>query len=269
MATPWSSSTAYSPNAVVSYKGLDYIRSKYPPTATTGTAPNVETSVDPNNDTIRTWSLNTPLFDPSPLLKLYFRTAYPSLDSKGEPEFAYSGGQFLQMNAYDYDPLNPPEQYFGTSSEYDQYKNNESPTPDSPVCPANECGVAMQQGGEGTIYVTANPTSSGKTRYIYVTFNHPLYFRRTITVMTRITVRTINKNPPNGPPDPEVVTEDLKYTTYFPDDRNYCSDLLSSNYFVPANAAFSIVVPNDVNNDDVKITYDFTGLAVVGVSAGD
>jgi hypothetical protein len=260
MATPWSNSTSYSPGAVVSYKGLEYIRSQYPDTATSGTAPNVETSVDPNGDTIRTWRLNTPLNNPSPLLTLYFRTQYPPVEDDGDFAYSFPGGQSFQVNAYDYDPFAPPDQYsIGSSSEWDQA------TGSTPVCAANSCGVAMQQSPESIIYVQANGLGATRTKYIYLTFNHPLYFRRTITVMTIIQVTTTPKDPPGSP----TTTYQITNTPVIPDDRSYCSDSLESSYYVPANSVFSVTVPEDEDGEEFSVEYAFGGAAVVGVSAGD
>ena len=70
MATPWSSSTAYSPGNIVLYNGLEYIRSCFPGTPTTGTPPTDEMSTDTYGTDIRTWTLYYQSYRQSGFFKL-------------------------------------------------------------------------------------------------------------------------------------------------------------------------------------------------------
>ena len=99
-----------------------------------------------------------------------------------------------------------------------------------------------------------HPTAP-RTYYIFVLFNHPLYFRRTITVWTQI-MKTVTVFDPFE----QTITYENTYTPYVPDDRNYCSLFLMdyASYLVPANAAFEIVVPPDVVTETGGTTYQFT-----------
>lgn len=265
MATPWNSATAYSPGAVVSYNGLEYVRSKFPVTATSGTPPNEEMSVDTYGVDIRTWTLNFQLpaflrFDTQ-----YFRTAIPPLDEDLQPTYFFAGEELLTANAYDGVPsIYGP----GCTAEFDQFRNNPGTIPDSPVCPSGECGVAMFQFGfppKIETFITSGGDGN-RTKYIFVVFNHPLYFRRSLTIATVI-VKQVTPPFPDPVPPPVV---DINYTNYVPDDRNYCDvDSLNNDYVIPANAAFSVVVPINTNNGGTVTTYTFGGAGLVSIEGGD
>lgn len=261
MADAWNPATAYSPGAIVTYNGQTYYRSQFPPTPTTGTPPNVELSVDTEGDSIRTWTLYVPGYNgyQPKFQTTYFRIIEPPLSSEtGLPDFGYSGSQFAKDNAYG--TIGDVLGYtFGTTQEMDQFKANPSPTPDSPVCPAEYCGLAMQQWGEaGFVGCGVDSTQDSvnpRKYYIYVLFNHPLYFRRTITVVTQIIKSVTVYDPPST-----TITYENTYTPYAPDDRNYVSFTTVSygSYLVPANAAFDIVVPPDVVTETGGTTYQFS-----------
>lgn len=272
MADAWNPATAYSPGAIVTYNGQLYYRSQYPPTPTTGTPPNQEMNVDTDGDPIRTWTLYVggytnyaPTFHTT-----YFRIIEPPLSSEtGLPDFGFSGQQFLKSNAYGRigDVLGLE---YGITEEMDQAKTNPSPTPDSPVCPAEYCGVAMQQFGESG-YVACGVESSPhptipRKYYIYVLFNHPLYFRRTITVVTQIkkTVTVFD-------PFESTVTYENTYTPYAPEDKNYVSlsTVQYGSYLVPDNAAFEITVPPDVVTETGSTTYQFVARGFSEASPND
>lgn len=270
MADPWEPSTAYPPGSVVSYNGLIYIRSQYPATATTGTPPNQEMSVDDKETPIRTWTIKDDeyaVYHPKFATK-YFRLIEPPLSSTdGLPEFQYSGEQFNEGNAYA--PIGDGVNTYGLTVEIDQAKNNTPPTPDAPVCPAESCGVAMQQFSEDNGIVFCGAADSGdasnpRKYYIFVLFNHPLYFRRTITVVTQIR-RVITVNDPFS----QEVTYLNSYTAYVPDDRNYVSVFLNSDYFVPANAAFEVIVPEDESSPEGSTVYTFSARGVQEVTPND
>lgn len=272
MADPWNNATAYSPGALVSYNGRDYLRSQYPPTPTTGTPPNEEMGTDDKGVAIRTWTIYTPGYDAyGPTFNTtYFRIIQPTYSSDSEqPDFQYAGMTAYAENAYG--TIGDPMAFvYGTTVEMDQAKANPAPTPDSPVCPADKCGVAMQQFAEtGQIFIGADSTpdaTNPRKYYIYVVFNHPLYFRRTITVLTRIQKTVTVYDSPDAP----VVTYLDTYTLYVPDDRNYCSIFnLSGDYFVPANAAFEIIVPEDEFSSTGSTTYVFTSRGVVDATSND
>jgi hypothetical protein len=75
MADPWNNATSYSPGATVSYNGLVYYRSQYPPTPTSGTPPNVETGTDDKGDQAKT-KLNI-----KPPLKIVPKAAFVGKES--------------------------------------------------------------------------------------------------------------------------------------------------------------------------------------------
>lgn len=228
---------------------------------------------DDKGDAVRTWMIYTPGYDAygTTFNTTYFRLIEPTYSSSSEdPDFQYAGMTAYAENAYA--TIGDPMTYvYGTTIEMDQFKANTAPTPDSPVCPAEKCGVGMQQKAEsnGQILIGAESTpdaTNPRKYYIYVLFNHPLYFRRTITVLTRI-LKTVTVY---DPPDPPVVTYLDTYTPYVPDDRNYCSFApLSGDYFVPANAAFEIIVPEDEFSSTGSTTYVFVARGVVDVTSND
>jgi hypothetical protein len=200
----------------------------------------------------------------------YFRLVQPPIDPEtGLFEFQYSGDQFEATNAYA--PIGDPIAFtYGKTVEVDQFKANTAPTPDSPVCPAESCGVGMQQFAEtGQILIGADSTpdpDNDRKYYIYVTFNHPLYFRRTITVTTVVQKTVVDTESPT----PVVVTYIATQTPYTPTDKNYCSyTFLTGDYFVPANAAFDIIVPEQVITPTGGTTYEFFSRFVSDVTPND
>lgn len=265
MADEWNPGTSYSPGAVVTYRGYVYERSAYPPTATSATPPNQEMSVDSKGVAIRTWTIQIPAGASASarFVTAYFRLIEPPFNSTSPTaEFSYSGPQFLEGNAY-----GTFGDTIGTTVEIDQAKTNPSPIPDSPVCPANLCGVALQQGAEGVVQcdvAAQGDTTDPLKYYIYVLFNHPLYFRRSISVLTRI-LRIVTVY------DPPSVTETYENTITMvtPTDKNYCSIGTGGSYYVPANAAFDITVPADVITDSGSTVYVFAGAALSQVEAND
>lgn len=259
MADAWNAATSYSPNAVVTYNGQTYIRSQYPAAPTAGTPPNVETGVDGNGDEIRTWTLYVEGYTgyQPKFLTSYFRIIEPPINSEtGYYDFLYSGDQFYGFNAYA--PIGDPSTYIhGGTVEIDQFKTNPSGGPDSPVCPKEYCGVAMQQlqeGGEVACGVTSRTDDTNPLKkYIFVLFNHPLYFRRTIKVFTQI-VKTVTVYDPAS----STTTYENTFTTYLPDDRNYCTFTPLTSYYIPDNAAFVVTVPPNVYSSSGSTEYAFT-----------
>lgn len=112
---------------------------------------------------------------------------------------------------------------------------------------------------------TAHPTIP-RNYYIFVLFNHPLYFRRTITVVTQI-IKTVTIYEPFE----QTVTYENTYTPYMPDDRNYCTltGMDYGSYLVAANAAFTIVVPEDDFSDTGSTTYQFVARGFHEASPND
>lgn len=266
MAAEWDPGISYAPGASVTYRGLPYYRSQYPATATTGTPPNSEMSVDSKGTAVRTWMLflgSYSSYAPR-FASTYFRLIEPTFNSTdASAEFQYSGAQFEEGNAYS--PIGDPAgTVYGITVEMDQAKTNPSPTPASPVCPADKCGVAFQNGQEQGLVQCSVDSQGDATNprkyYIFVHFNHPLYFRRTITVITRVLMTETLGDPP-------VTTETYlnTYTNVTPTDNNYCSSALSGSYFVPANAAFEILVPDDT----ATATYAFAQRGLSDVTAND
>jgi hypothetical protein len=229
-------------------------------------------SVDSVGVDIRTWTIFVsgysgyqPRFHTS-----YFRLTEPARSEEtGQPDFQYSGSQFRAGNAYS--PIGDPLTLeYGQTVEEDQAKSNPSPTPDSPVCPAELCGVAMQQFQESGLAICGVDSIPNATTprnyYIFVLFNHPLYFRRTITVWTQI-MKTLTVFEPFE----ETITYENTYTPYIPDDRNYCTifGMDYGSYLIPANAAFQIDVPPDVITSTGSTTYQFTSRGFSEASPND
>ena len=164
----WEPSTSYSPGASVTYLGLPYVRSQFPPTPTSGTNPSVEMGVDPKGDPIRTWELRwpTPLINYGfeyPFLIGYFSLLAParsdgiyasepplaSYPGKFYPEHPYAGATSTQ-NAYGYIGTST-SLLIGESVEVDQARAATPAIPpyipaypSAPVMPAAKCGVGMQ-----------------------------------------------------------------------------------------------------------------------------
>jgi hypothetical protein len=258
MANPWNPSTAYSPFAVVSYNGLDYVRSNYPPSATSGTPPNEEMSVDDYGVSIRTWTLNASFTGQFIFVQesFYFRLDFPD-----DPDFpGYAGLGYIAKSAYDLSELY--EYGVGVTREYDQFKNNAAPTPDNPECPASECGVARQISGVGDVswgIYTRNTVAEPRKYDVYLTFNHPLYFRRTFNYTYKTSVTTTIKDPPT-PPETVVTTI---AGAYVPDDRNFAIVSPGLDYYISANSILTITIPEDEDTSEKKVTYNLSSGAVV------
>ena len=234
MALPWDSSTAYSFGAVVAYNGLDYFRSNFPATATTGTPPNEEMSTDDLGDPIRTWTISqsgpNPYTNADSFFCGYFRLIAPTYGTEQlEPDFEYYGASDYAVSAY-----GGGEEYDrGTTIEYDQEID------DSPACPADKCGVYMQQTQPGDVFCGVNYTnnlnpSTPRLYLAWIEFNHPLYFRRTITALVRIQ-QTIT--PPGLPP---VITYINTPYTVTPTDNNYTQEGITKT---ATNYSFTFEVP--------------------------
>jgi hypothetical protein len=258
MANPWNPSTAYSPFAVVSYNGLDYVRAGPPPSATSGTPPNEEMSVDYYGVPIRTWTLNSSFAEPSIFVQesFYFRLDFPD-----DPDFpGYAGLGYIAKSAYDTSELY--EYNVGVTREYDQFTNNTSPFPDNPECAASKCGVARQLGGVGDVnwaMYTRNTVAEPRKYNVYLTFNHPLYFRRTFNYRYKTSVTTTIKDPPT--PAETVVT--TISGTYVPDDRNFAIVSPNLDYYISENSILTITIPEDEDTSEKKVTYNLSSEAVV------
>ena len=254
MALPWDSATPYSPNALVLYNGFVYFRSFFPETPTQGTPPDTEMSVDTYGNDVRTWTLNGGSAQPY-FVTNYFRLIAPTyITTQLEPEFEYSGGINFNYGAYgpsgDYDS--------GSTVEYDQEID------DHPVCPVDKCGIALQQLQEYALFCSVyytnnfNPTTP-RVYLAWVLFNHPLYFRRTITSMVRIRK---TEAPDSGP----IVVSYIN-TTYdvTPTDLNFVTSNYSSTIFTSTNSSFTFTVPADTAND----SYEVVEALVSDVSSND
>jgi hypothetical protein len=221
-------------------------------------------STDGRGVAIRTWTLDIPFSSTgsASYVTTYFRLIQPPFNSTDPtPEYSFSGPQFEEGSAYGSDVNG------GTTVEWDQFESNTSPTPDSPVCPAERCGVALQQAGVGSVGCSVSSSgdpSNSRRFFIYIYFNHPLYFRRTITVLTRVLQTVTVYDPPSV-----TATYQNTYTAIVPSDTNFCIVPPGSSYFVSANAAFDIVVPNNIYTDDGSTVYDFAGLGISEIDPND
>jgi hypothetical protein len=219
---------------------------------------------------IRTWTLSAGTYGINTNM-YYFRTDIPPYEFPDfVPTFMYAGMSAISASAYN--SGGPPGDYGqGMTAEFDQLTNNASPIPDNPECPANKCGVAMQFSGLGiSLQLSINSGGSGgRTKYHYLRFNHALFFRRSFTFVsvTKITT-TLKPSEENPSPEP-VITYDYISSTYIPDDRNFCDDLVLTNYFVSANSIFTIIVPPNINDDEKTVDYFFEGTAMTDIEEGD
>lgn len=164
----WDPSTSYSPGASVTYLGLPYVRSQFPPTPTSGTNPSVEMGVDPKGDAIRTWELrvSSNKVGTYPFLIGYFSLLAParsdgiyaseppltSYPGKLLPENPYAGATDVQQSAYGYTNFpNYSSAILGESVNMDQARAATPAIPpyipaypSAPVMPSPKCGVGMQ-----------------------------------------------------------------------------------------------------------------------------
>ena len=242
MASAWNPATDYSPGDSVLYNKLTYYRGPFPPTPTNGTPPNVEMSVDTYGIDIRTWTLSTNQISFAPaFLTYYFRLIAPTMNTvTGDYNFEYSGITNERHNAYG--AFESPE--IGYSRNWDQFKVNPSPEPASPVCPFDKCGIALQQQQAPDIDIFAsvgrlNPVQSPYSYHGWLQFNHPLYFRRIITVTTRI-LKTTFTIPPAPPVPDEWLFQDYDIT---PTDKNYTNTGVSIDYYNADNSVFTFTKP--------------------------
>lgn len=259
----WSPTVAYATGAVVSYNGSDYWRSNFPPGPTAGTPPNEEMGTDTHGDAIRTWTIYMPgmfLYRPT-YHTCYFRLIDPPYNSTDlYSEFQYPGLTTYQENAYGpmYD-VNAVSERIGYSAEYDQPGPGTPPYAASPACPADKCGVAFQQfqayiyhpifpdgpydvgSGAGLGIQYGKPTGAdpdSRVYYFWSTFNHPLYFRRTINLLYRFKKITIAV--------PEaIITYESGTVSFTPTDKNYAQWDGPYEYTV-ANSVGSFTLPEDV-----------------------
>ena len=214
-------------------------------------------SFDTNGDDIRTWTLNTGVYGSQIFTYNYFRLIEPSVDpATGEFDFEYSGGINNQDNAYGAFIDDPT---LGHSVEIDQFVSNPSPDPASPVCPADKCGIALQQQQENVVVANVligrlNPSTSPRFYHAWLWFNHPLYFRREFTVTTVILKETAP--PPPAPPVPDLYIVDTYPVN--PTDINYATDgSLNASYFVATNSVFTFSVPASTATDKYTFSYYF------------
>ena len=246
----------------VLYNGLEYERSNYPETPTSGTPPNEEMSTDPLGDPIRTWILiqSGPISDNNAewFFCGYFRLIAPTYGTEQlEPDFEYYGASDYAVSAYAYGGT---EYDRGTTVEYDQEID------DSPACPADKCGVYMQQiqpaGVFCGVYYTNNLTPSTPREYLaWIEFNHPLYFRRTITALVRIVQTTIVNY---GTP---VITYINTPYSVTPTDNNYTQYGITKT---TTNSSFAFTVPPNVPPvNGSSITYDVAEVLIKDVDSND
>lgn len=333
----WDPATSYSQGTTVTYKGLTYLRSPFPPTPTSGVNPKEEMSVDPKGDPIRTWELR---LEPLSLMNYayypyhigYFSLQAPersdgiytkepplaNYPGKLNPENPYAGPSNQQIGAYGYvTQLNTQQELLGYSVEMDQARaavppGTDPPTPGlpyAPAMPADKCGVAMQQFKETfspdpppqepwltanesyastgvSVYLNLTYDSTTKTWYqdssarprifyVFLMYNHPLYFRRQHTITFRISTFTYTGGYtiPMPPPGPDIIVPGTSEGIYSSStqgvtgtDTNYCSyNTLTGDYFQPANAITTYTLPNDVTTPGPYGSTDGTNYELVEV----
>jgi hypothetical protein len=210
-------------------------------------------------------------------------TSYPG---KYYPEHPYAGGSNHQLSAYVFDPQ-PEENAIGSSLEMDQFRAATPAIPPSipalpsaPAMPAAKCGVAMQQYQEviffpeptgsasanSGVYTFQNLTydsindkwyqdfaATPRIFYVFLFFNHPLYFRRQHTITFRISTLNYTGGYTIPDTDPAVVvpaTEEGIYSsttqTVTGTDNNFCTNAFSfADFIKPANAITTYTLPDN------------------------
>lgn len=274
MFDPWDSATEYGPGAIVSYNGLDYSRSNFPSTQTSGTPPNEEMSVDPKGDPIRTWTLwglLAEIYNPkrNRLVPRYFRLVdeKPEETDPPTPIKTYQGMTDFQQSAYD-NEFNDPAQFDLDLTRGYALAMDQSGTEFLSV-PADKCGVCLQQWQEIGDPKKVFPDRGvgvqlffrenlilvdGKWKedpdrvepykyYVFLIFNHPLYFRRVFQLAYRYSNN--------------VGTETNVTNYYTPTDNNYGragggTYIFPNNgtetYFQPDNAVWTFQLPTANDN---------------------
>jgi hypothetical protein len=304
----WNSSTQYLPGTSVTYLGNTYLRSQYPPTATGGTNPHEEMSVDTDDYAIRTWELIAPSISTAGgnYIGVFFHTGYFSLKAadrsdgvytkmppmtnypgKLQPENPYAGVCEYKTSAYGYTNFPTPiNEALGLSVEMDQERAATSTLPNAPVMPAEKCGVNMQQvfidtilpGEEPSLDATNGYAASGlviaqnlifdsetekwvedvgaepRIFYVFLLFNHPLYFRRQHTIKFRYSkydytegYSVPNTDPPVYIPPTHEGTYISETQTVMPTDDNLRISPLGPDgeYINPSNAVATFTIPDD------------------------
>jgi hypothetical protein len=183
--------------------------------------------------------------------------------------------------------------------------------PSAPVMPAAKCGVAMQQFQETPTPepVPTNPyldasnayASTGVTYYqnltynsitdkwyqdfsatprifyVFLFFNHPLYFRRSHTITFRISTYTYTGGYtiPGDPPIyvPETAEGIYSSTTQsvIPSDNNYWSNLGSSfeDFIKPVNAVATYTLPDNETTPGPYGSVDGVNYEIVEIFVSD
>lgn len=313
----WSDASTYSPGEIVTYQGLTYIRSFYPPTPTGGINPKEELSTDPKGNSIRTWELSVPSpasVARSPLTPYnvgYFALKAPIFSDglyakqppleppiypgKSAPNY-WAGPTQEQASAYFMSTFD--EVPYGTAVEMDQART-EAPTVDA--MPAASCGVAMQQlqgvelppptikfAGAGTgLFVARNlvyDSEEGRwvedfgalprVFYVFLLFNHPLYFRRSHTISFRISTYDYTGGY-EIPSDPPVIVPGTSESTYstssqvvIPTDNNYMVGL-DDDFISPSNAVCTFTLPNNSTTPGPYGSTNGTDYEMVAVYVSD
>lgn len=210
----WKPDEPYSAGDTVTYRGVVYVRSQYPPVATTGTPPNVELGTDPKGDPIRSWEIAfTSQKTKFKFHPFYYRVIHPPMNSAQiQPVIDYGGESDYQTNAYGqiYDQYGDKRDY---SVEFGQADTTPIPVIE---CPGTYCGVGFQQKQEivgeeppvpagpekgfsvildayHDLIPDPNPLFPGQyiqnpaathpyNWYVFFRFNHALLFRRSCTI---------------------------------------------------------------------------------------
>lgn len=321
----WKDSSTYSPGDIVTYEGLTYVRSSYPPTPTGGTNPKEELSTDPKGNSIRTWELRvaspasvarSPL---TPYNVGYFALKAPifsdglyAKDPPLEPPIypgksapnSWAGPTQEQASAYFMSTFD--EVPYGTAVEMDQARTAE---PLVDAMPAASCGVAMQQyqaptgiplnikfaGATTGVLVAENLVydpeegrwvedfgALPRVYYVFLLFNHPLYFRRSHTISFRISTYNYAEGYeiPLEPPDPPIIvpgTFDATYSTtsqvVIPTDNNYMVQL-DDDFISPSNAVCTFTLTNNSTSpgpygSTTGTNYDLVAVYVSDVEEND
>lgn len=212
----------------------------------------------------------------------------PVYPGKLLPQHPYAGHLGPIYDAYSY--FSESLGSLGSSVLWDQERDaveaDPGPPPVSevvsaPAMPATSCGVCLQQfqetseplnisyayAGTAATY-KVNLTYNAETEswyedfyarpriyYIFLLFNHPLFFRRQHT----ITIRTSTYEYAEGyyiPGDPPIFVPGTHTGTYsseditrLPTDVNYVTGNLSSDYYIPVNAIATYQLENDSEED--------------------
>jgi len=259
------------------------------------------------------FSLLAPVRSDGLYVKVPPLTSYPG---KLYPENPYAGGSDSQISAYGYVTAGPELIGASSEMDQERPATPPVPPstpayPYAPVMPAEKCGVAMQQFEEtfapfpvpdypyltaGTAYADTyllyyqNLTYNEETKtwyqdfgatprifYVFLFFNHPLYFRRMHTIAFRISTYKYTGGYTVPGTDPPVIVQptaegfySTAYQTVTPTDKNYWSNYSNIGDFIqPDNAICTYTLSDNETTPGPYGSTDGTNYDIVEIFISD